>query len=124
MSKRYNVVDERDLADAGERLSAFLTGATSASPTIVPAQRALPATRTEHGQIRRVQGCTGYCGGRKFLIFHCAEVAELADAGDSKSCQDSDSDQDAPPTSENSSMQAVRCRLLSACVGCCSLTVY
>jgi integrase len=51
MFKRYNIVDERDLADAGERLSAFLTGATSASPTIVPlaAARAARATAA-HGQ--------------------------------------------------------------------------
>jgi hypothetical protein len=33
---RYNVIDERDLAEAGERLDAFLTGAASAPPTIVP----------------------------------------------------------------------------------------
>ena len=36
MFKRYNIVDERDLADAGERLSGFLTGAASAALTIVP----------------------------------------------------------------------------------------
>src|SRR5262245_27350062 len=35
MFARYNVVDERDLAAAGERLSAFLTDAASAPPTIV-----------------------------------------------------------------------------------------
>jgi hypothetical protein len=51
MFKRYNVVDERDLADAGERLSAFLTGATSASPTIVPIADARAARcATGHGQ--------------------------------------------------------------------------
>jgi integrase len=35
MFARYNVVDERDLAAAGERLSAFLTDVASAPPTIV-----------------------------------------------------------------------------------------
>jgi len=33
---RYNVVDERDLAAAGERLAAFLTTAGTATPTVVP----------------------------------------------------------------------------------------
>jgi hypothetical protein len=33
---RYNVIDERDLAEAGERLNAFLTEAASTPPTIVP----------------------------------------------------------------------------------------
>jgi integrase len=51
MFKRYKIVDERDLADAGERLSAFLTDAASVSPTIVP----LTAARAKrssggHGQ--------------------------------------------------------------------------
>ena len=41
MFRRYNVVDERDLTEAGERLSAFLTGAASAPTTIV----SLAATR-------------------------------------------------------------------------------
>ena len=51
MFKRYNIVDERDLADASERLSAFLTGAASASPTIVPLAAARAARATgEHGQ--------------------------------------------------------------------------
>jgi len=51
MFKRYNIVDERDLADAGERLSAFLTTAASASPTIVPLAAARAARATgEHGQ--------------------------------------------------------------------------
>jgi integrase len=36
MFTRYNVVDERDLTEAGERLTAFLTEAASAPPTIVP----------------------------------------------------------------------------------------
>jgi integrase len=51
MFKRYNIVDERDLADAGERLSAFLTTQASASPTIVPLAAARAARATgEHGQ--------------------------------------------------------------------------
>lgn len=36
MFKRYNVVDERDLADAGARLSVFLAKASSATPTVMP----------------------------------------------------------------------------------------
>jgi integrase len=40
MFKRYNLVDERDLADAGERLSAFLAEAASAAPTVVPLETA------------------------------------------------------------------------------------
>jgi integrase len=48
MLKRYNIVDERDLADAGERLSVFLTGAASAAPTIVPIADAR-ATRRKTG---------------------------------------------------------------------------
>jgi integrase len=39
MFKRYNVVDERDLRDAGERLHAFLETETSAAPTILPLRR-------------------------------------------------------------------------------------
>ena len=51
MFKRYNIVDERDLADAGERLSAFLTNAAGASPTILPIADARAARRgTGHGQ--------------------------------------------------------------------------
>jgi len=42
MFRRYNVVDERDLTEAAERLTGFLTDAASAPPTIVP----LPAART------------------------------------------------------------------------------
>jgi integrase len=51
MFKRYNVVDERDLADAGERLSNFLAAAATTAPTVVPLD---PVRRTlgagEHGQ--------------------------------------------------------------------------
>jgi hypothetical protein len=51
MFERYNVLDERDLADAGERLSAFLAEAGTVAPTIVPLE---PAHRTRgarvHGQ--------------------------------------------------------------------------
>jgi len=36
MFARYNVVDERDLAEAGERLAAFLTDAAPTPPTVVP----------------------------------------------------------------------------------------
>ena len=36
MFRRYNVVDERDLTEAAERLAGFLTDAASAPPTIVP----------------------------------------------------------------------------------------
>ena len=50
MFKRYNVVDERDLAEAGARLSAFLEKASSATPTVMPLEGAR-ATRgsDEHG---------------------------------------------------------------------------
>jgi len=40
MFERYNVLDERDLADAGERLSAFLAEAGAVAPTIVPLEPA------------------------------------------------------------------------------------
>jgi integrase len=51
MFKRYNVVDERDLADAGERLSAFLAEAASAAPTVVPLETARATRRAKaHGQ--------------------------------------------------------------------------
>ena len=36
MFARYNVVDERDLTEAGERLAAFLTNAANTQPTVVP----------------------------------------------------------------------------------------
>ena len=36
MFRRYNVVDERDLSEAAERLSGFLMDACRAEPTIVP----------------------------------------------------------------------------------------
>jgi integrase len=51
MFERYNVLDERDLADAGERLSAFLAEAATATPTIVRLETS-PRTRSarEHGQ--------------------------------------------------------------------------
>jgi integrase len=51
MFKRYNVVDERDLADAGARLSVFLAKATSATPTVIPLEGARTTRRSdEHGQ--------------------------------------------------------------------------
>src|SRR5262249_61992878 len=43
MSRRYNVVDERDLTEAAERLMGFLTDAASAPPTIVPLARSAQA---------------------------------------------------------------------------------
>jgi hypothetical protein len=55
MFRRYNVVDERDLTEAAERLSGFLTDATRAAPTILPlatarrSRHAEPQPR-EHGQ--------------------------------------------------------------------------
>jgi integrase len=39
MFKRYDIVDERDLRDAGERLSTYLATATTAAPTVVPLRR-------------------------------------------------------------------------------------
>jgi integrase len=42
MFRRYNVVDERDLTEAAERLAGFLADAASAPPTIVPLGRSTP----------------------------------------------------------------------------------
>ena len=39
MFKRYYIVDERDLAEAGERLSTYLATETTAAPTVVPLRR-------------------------------------------------------------------------------------
>jgi integrase len=39
MFKRYNVIDERDLLDAADRLEAFLATEASATPTVVPLRR-------------------------------------------------------------------------------------
>ena len=39
MFKRYDIVDERDLRDAGERLSTYLATETTAAPTVVPLRR-------------------------------------------------------------------------------------
>jgi integrase len=55
MFRRYNVVDERDLTEAAERLSGFLEDATRTAPTILPlatAGRSRPAgpLSKEHGQ--------------------------------------------------------------------------
>jgi len=55
MFRRYNVVDERDLTEAAERLSGFLTDATRAAPTILPLATARRSPQTgarakEHGQ--------------------------------------------------------------------------
>jgi integrase len=51
MFRRYNVVDERDLTEAAERLTGFLTDAASAPPTIVP----LPAARTIRSDSERLR---------------------------------------------------------------------
>lgn len=58
MFRRYDIVDERDLLDAGERLTAFLATATHGIPIVAPlgvAKRAKHPTRTKPGQspIRR-----------------------------------------------------------------------
>jgi hypothetical protein len=53
MFRRYNVVDERDLTEAAERLAGFLADASSAPPTIVPLARSTPPMGVllrEHGQ--------------------------------------------------------------------------
>jgi len=89
MFKRYNIVDERDLVEAGERLSVSLTDAASAAPPIVPNRgcsdrQPRGQTRPEHGQSGRGGGCAGPRGSRKFLRSHCAGMAELADAADLK----------------------------------------
>ena len=90
MFKRYNIVDERDLAEAGERLSVFLTDAASDAPTIVPIADARAARHaTGHGQNTDNRADAAVVpapeGHRKFLRTHCAGMAELADAADLKS---------------------------------------
>jgi hypothetical protein len=53
MFRRYNVVDERDLAEAATRLSGFLADAASTPPTIVPLprqRRSARVLRAEYGQ--------------------------------------------------------------------------
>jgi integrase len=51
MFARYNVVDERDLTEAADRLAGFLTDAASVPPTIVPLAEARAARLSkEHGQ--------------------------------------------------------------------------
>ena len=39
MFKRYDIVDERDLRDAGERLATYLATETTTAPTVVPLRR-------------------------------------------------------------------------------------
>jgi hypothetical protein len=39
MFRRYDIVDERDLRDAGERFSSYFATATTAAPTVVPLRR-------------------------------------------------------------------------------------
>jgi integrase len=39
MFKRHDIVDERDLAEAGERLSTYLATETTTAPTVVPLRR-------------------------------------------------------------------------------------
>jgi hypothetical protein len=51
MFRRYNVVDERDLTEAAERLAGFLTEAASVPPTIVP----LAPVRTARSGGKRIQ---------------------------------------------------------------------
>jgi len=69
MFKRYNIVDERDLAEAGERLSAFLTGAASAPPTIVPLAEARAARLSkEHGQNTDNSGDSGIAPAGKAAV--------------------------------------------------------
>ena len=51
MFRRYNVVDERDLTEAAERLAGFLTDAASVPPTIV----SLAAARSERSSSSRLQ---------------------------------------------------------------------
>jgi len=53
MFKRYDIVDERDLRDAGERLSSYLATETTAASTVVPLRRrSCPPTVGVHGKIR------------------------------------------------------------------------
>jgi hypothetical protein len=60
MSKRDNIVDERDLAQARERLATFLSDAANAEPTIVPLADARTARHAkEHGQNTDNPGSSG-----------------------------------------------------------------
>ena len=53
MFKRYDIVDERDLRDAGERLSSYLATETTAASTVVPLRRrSCPPTVGVDGKIR------------------------------------------------------------------------
>ena len=52
MLRRYNVVDERDLTEAAERLAGFLTEAASAPPTIV-SLKAARAVRTGSDRLQK-----------------------------------------------------------------------
>jgi hypothetical protein len=66
--RRHSVVDERDLTEAAERLSTFLTGAASTAPIIVPLAAARAARATgEHGQSRLFNRCTGRLDCRRLL---------------------------------------------------------
>ena len=82
MFRRYNVVDERDLTEAAERLTGFPHGcgeraahhraARGRSGDPLP-QRTSPEnvqgrTRTEHGQSGPQRRCISRLNGRKFLI--------------------------------------------------------
>jgi hypothetical protein len=89
MLKRYNIVDERDLAEAG-RASLRLSHGRGQRSADHRADRGCSdrtprgQTRTEHGQSGRGGGCADPRGSRKFLRSHCAGMAELADAADLK----------------------------------------
>jgi hypothetical protein len=50
--RRCNVVDERDLTEAAERLSGFLAHAASAPPTVVPLEAAR-AARAGHDRFQK-----------------------------------------------------------------------
>jgi len=67
MLRRYNVVDERELTEAAERLTGFLTDAASAPPTIVllAAARAVRSGSDrlqKHGQNTDNQGTSAVAG--------------------------------------------------------------
>ena len=73
MLRRYNVVDERDLAEAAERLSGFLTDAARTALQSYPSPPLAGAAmkgrsqrmQTEYGQFGGFTGCAGRSGSRK-----------------------------------------------------------
>jgi len=69
MFKRYNIVDERDLAEAGERLATFLSDAATAQPTVVPLAHARTARHArEHGQNTDNSADSGVAYARKAAV--------------------------------------------------------